>query len=50
MAIHSSILGLEDPMDRGAWWAAIQRGHKESDMAEQLTLSLSLGYYEKCGH
>ena len=23
MAIHSSILGLENPMDRGAWWAVL---------------------------
>ena len=25
---------LEDPMDRGAWWATVQRDHKESDMTE----------------
>ena len=25
MATHSSILGLENPMDRGAWWAAVHR-------------------------
>ena len=23
MATHSSILGLENPMDRGAWWATV---------------------------
>ena len=23
MATHSSISGLENPMDRGAWWAAV---------------------------
>ena len=23
MATHSSVLGLENPMDRGAWWAAV---------------------------
>ena len=22
---------LEKPMDRGAWWATVQGGHKESD-------------------
>ena len=22
---------LENPMDRGAWWAAVHRGHKELD-------------------
>ena len=32
---------LENPMDRGAWWATVHRGHKESDMTEWLTLSLS---------
>ena len=25
---------------RGAWWATVHGGHKESDMTEQLTLSL----------
>ena len=25
---------LEHPMDGGAWWAAVNRGHKESDMTE----------------
>ena len=29
-------------MDRGAWWGYSPWGHKESDTAEQLTLSLSL--------
>ena len=23
MATHSSILGLENPMDKGAWWATV---------------------------
>ena len=23
MATHSSILALENPIDRGAWWAAV---------------------------
>ena len=23
MATHSSILGLENPLDRGAWWATV---------------------------
>ena len=27
---------LENPMDRGAWKATSPRGHKESDMTEQL--------------
>ena len=25
MATHSSVLALENPRDRGAWWAAIYR-------------------------
>ena len=29
---------LENPMDRGAWWAAVCGGRKESDTTEQLTL------------
>ena len=34
MATHSSILCLENSMDRGAWWATVPWGHKESDMTE----------------
>ena len=34
---------LENPMDRGAWWATVSPwGCKESDSTEQLTLSLFL--------
>ena len=25
---------LENSMDRGAWWATVHGGHKESDMTE----------------
>ena len=32
--------GLENSMDRAAWWAYSPWGHKESDMTEQLSLSL----------
>ena len=31
---------LENSMDRGAWWATVHGGHKESDTTERLTLSL----------
>ena len=39
MATHSSILFLENPMDRGAWWATVHEVTK-SDTTERLTLSL----------
>ena len=39
MASHSSILGLENLMDSGAWWAAVHGGLKESGMTERLTLT-----------
>ena len=29
---------LENPVDRGAWWAAVHGGHKESGTSEWLTL------------
>ena len=31
---------LGNPMDRGAWWATIHGVNKESNITEQLTLSL----------
>ena len=34
MTTHSSISCLENPMDRGAWWATVHGGCKESDMTE----------------
>ena len=38
---------LENSMDRGAWWATAH-GISESDMTEQLTLSLSCVIMTKC--
>ena len=34
-ALHCSC--LENPMDRGAWWAKVDGGRKESDMTERLS-------------
>ena len=36
METHTS--NLENSMDRGAWWATVHRGLKESDSTEWLTL------------
>ena len=33
---------LENPMDGGAWWAAVHGVNKESDRTELLTLLLSV--------
>ena len=35
MATYSSILAWRIRMDRGAWWATVPWGCKESDMTEQ---------------
>ena len=35
MATDSSILAWRIPMDRGAWWATVHGGHKESDTTER---------------
>ena len=31
---------LESSIDRGAWWATVHEGCKESDLTEQLTLNV----------
>ena len=36
-AIHSSILTLENPMDRGAWWATAHRVAKSWTQLKQLS-------------
>ena len=35
---HFCILGLENSMDKGAWWATVHGGLKELDMTEQLNI------------
>ena len=32
---------LQDPMDRGAWWATVHGGHKELNTTEQLSTTYS---------
>ena len=50
MATHSSIPGLENPMDRGAWWAIVHRVAKSQIWlgmyAEHVATAISvpLGY------
>ena len=34
MPTHSNILAWENPMDRGAWWAAVLWDRTESDTTE----------------
>ena len=40
MATHLGILARRISMDRGAWRATVHEGHKELDMAEQLSIAL----------
>ena len=47
MSPHSSSFCLENSMDRGAWWATVHGGHKESDVKEQLTHTLCTSKYAK---
>ena len=35
MAIHSSIPGVENPMDRGVWWPTVHGVAKELDTTER---------------
>ena len=39
MATHSSILGLENPMDGGAWWATVRGVTKTPTQLSDLTFT-----------
>ena len=41
MATHSSILGMENLMDRGAWWAAVHGAAKSRTRLMRLSSSSS---------
>ena len=39
MATHSSVLGLENPRDGGAWWAAVSGVAQSQTQLKQLSSS-----------
>ena len=45
MATHSSILGLGNPMNRGAWKATVQGGCKKSDMTYLLNNNNNIFFF-----
>ena len=38
MATHSSILALENPVDTGAWWAAVHKVAQSRTLLKRLSL------------
>ena len=47
LATHSSFLGLENPMDGGAWWAAIHGVAKSQTRLSDLTFTFHFHALEK---
>ena len=47
MATHSSILGLENPMDRGVWWATVHGVTKSQTRLKQLNTHVHVKQYGK---
>ena len=47
MAPHSSTLGLENPMDRGVWWAAVHGVTKSRTRLSDFTFSFHFHALEK---
>ena len=47
MAPHSSTLALENPMDRGAWWAAVHGMAKSRTQLSDLTFTFHSQALEK---
>ena len=47
MAPHSSTLGLENPMDGGAWWAAVHGVEKSRTQLSDFTFTFHFHALEK---
>ena len=47
MAAHSSTLGLENPMDGGAWWVAVHGVTKSQTQLSDFTLTFHFHALEK---
>ena len=47
MAAHSSTLGLENPMDGGAWWVAVHGVTKSQTRLSDFTLTFHFHALEK---
>ena len=47
MATHSSTLGLENPMDRGAWWATVHGIAKSWTRLSDFTFNFHFHALEK---
>ena len=43
MATHSSILALENPVDGGAWWAAVHRFTQSRTRLKRLSMHACIG-------
>ena len=50
MATHSSVLGLENSMDREAWWATVHGVAKSQPGLSDLTFTFTLNSVVKTSH
>ena len=44
MATYSSVLCLENPVDRGAWWATVHRVAKSQTQLKQINMHAYMQY------